>query len=103
MTRRSLQRKLCRGMIRRYTAFSRAKTYLAQGFPLSWIADATGVHRNSVLLWAKILGYSAASGEKVRTQRINTLFRKFQRLPPGDREVLVSMIGATHLLGRRRA
>lgn len=76
---------LCRVVTSRYIEFKQAKRLLANGYPQSYVALQVGVHRNTVLAWSRTLGYSAKVGQKASTQRVNSLFRRYQRLSAQER------------------
>ena len=71
---------------------SKAAWYLARGYTSSAVAEKLGVHRNTVLLWRRELGYAvdtketgAVTGE-IRT--LNWLLQRTRALSPAGRRWL---------------
>lgn len=78
--------------MRNYTQFTAAKRLLANGYPIAYVATQVGAHRNTISAWARLLGYSAATQDKYKTQRVNAIFRKIQRLPRDEKTRLWRML-----------
>ncbi len=81
--------------LRKPEELSRATWYLARGYQPTTIAKLIGVNRNTVLKWAKELGYQVetdASG--VETRSVNAILRRFLALNPTSQKWLKSRLAA---------
>lgn len=72
--------------------YKKAKKLLAHGYPIKYVARELHVHRNTILHWARSWGYSITCSDRASSQRVNSLFRAFLRLPKKYRARLLTMI-----------
>lgn len=65
---------------------------MSRGFPQAYVAERLGLHRNTVLAYARAAGRSFRSPEPARNRVLNALLRRFLRLSPSEQEAFAAKV-----------
>jgi len=71
--------------VKKRREYEEARRMLGHGYPQAYVARELGLHRNTVMLWARQLGH-------VAERRVSGAYRRFLRMNLEERDAFLKLL-----------